>query len=102
MKKPSFLNLKGARQVISSGAGRKPNLHWKILFGIGFLFSLTALLVSGFVFWWGIKGQITESVDDEQTHSFNKKQFENVIEYFKVRALRFDEAKKVVIPVDPS
>ncbi len=102
MKKPSFLNFKAARQVISSGSGRKPNLHWKILFIFGVLFIVSALIVSGLVFWWGIKGQGEVAVEVESTHSFNKKQFESVIEYFEMRAIRFEEAKEMVISVDPS
>ncbi len=102
MRKLSFLNFKVARQVISSGAGRKPNLHWKILFMIGVLFITGSLLVSGFVFWWGIEGQTEVFIENEQNHSFNKKHFESVIEYFKVRAERFEESKKIVVPVDPS
>lgn len=101
MKQRHLFNLRAARQVISSGSGRKPNLHWKILFGFGLLSLCVAFLASGFVFWWGTKGQ-GEGDGGSANHSFNKKQFESVINYFNGRGERFESAKKMTFPVDPS
>lgn len=100
--KHSFLNLESARKVISSSKGRKPTLHWKILFSFGVGLLLIACGISGGIFWWATKIVSEGPSSSGEGRTFNKKQFEDVMDYFNRRKEAFDKVDSLTIPPDPA
>ncbi len=99
--KPSF-NFKKAQQVLSASYGRKPNTHWKLLLIEAVLLIMCAIAGGIFVFWWSSGMLSKELPTRESNRTFSKKQFELVLEYFNVRAKKFEEAKQLSVPTDPA
>ncbi len=82
--------------------GRRPDTHWMLLLGLFAIMVITAVGLSGFVFWWGTTAALEGGDVKQESRSFNKRQFESVLEYFKSRDARFKAVPDMSVPVDPS
>lgn len=98
----SSFNFKKAQQALSASYGRKPNTHWKLLLAEAAVLIVCAVAGGIFVFWWSSGTLSKELPTRESNRTFSKRQFELVLEYFNVRAKKFEEAKQLSVPTDPA
>lgn len=102
MKLNPFSKIKKARETLSLSGGRKPDTHWKVLFGLGVTLLVLAVVSGGFVFWWSAFLVTEETPSQETDRAFSKQNFETVLNYFTDREKRFEDAPDRSYPKDPS
>ena len=100
-----FAKVRGIRRFVSAGVGRRPDAHWAVLFTLFIFSAITVVAWSGYVFYRSAAPAILGPEDGttQGSRSFDKRQFERVLEHFAEHEKRFTEVElRKIDVVDPS